>query len=149
MPPKRRISPKGKIGNKRIKHPRKGRHLFAFRRTIFTIESLNTTRRIDQFLLPCKEGMASGTDIDRIASRSASGFNGVSTRTGDGRVCVFWMNFLLHGFPLRPHQSTSFETRGLYRSFPRLWQPENDLKQSSNGAGGRLSAAHAVQELLI
>jgi hypothetical protein len=67
---------------------------------IFSVVFLNTTRRIQQFLLSCIKGMAGRTDFNPHISHGATGFYHISTGAGNRAGFIFGVNFISHENPL-------------------------------------------------
>ena len=63
---------------------------------VLPIESFNSTRSIDQFLLAGEERMAVGAYLKPDLGLCRPGLPGFTTRAVHGGVHIFWMNIGLH-----------------------------------------------------
>jgi len=67
---------------------------------VFSVVFLNTTRRIQQFLLSRIKGMAGRTDFNPHISHCTPGFYYVPTGASNRAGFIFWVNFISHENPL-------------------------------------------------
>ena len=72
-------------------------------------EFLNSTCRVNKFLLPCKEGMAGGTNFNTHFSVNRSQLYFVAAGTLCFNFMVFWMNIILH-YRFPPKSDLQFDT---------------------------------------
>lgn len=63
---------------------------------VLSLESFDSPRRIDEFLLAGEEGMALGTDLQVDLWLCRARMEGFTARTGDNSFYVLWMDTLFH-----------------------------------------------------
>jgi hypothetical protein len=91
--------------------------------TVLFLEFFDPAFRIDDLLLPCIEGVATGTDLDLQVLLGRAGFNHIPAGTGYGGNFVFWMYLVLHGinpFSIKNLELViiAFQGKNARRKFP-------------------------------